>query len=769
MKILITESHLKKIKKYIISEEIDITEVAWETDKVKKITQGQIPLTPTVVKMLFGEPRKISAFHVTNEKNVDNIKNIIGKRSSISVFQYFSEEYLKNMRGVQTNGGVIMKVEGILDYVSSKDIFSTVDQSLTRRWIDSNLLSPYLYSTIKLFVQENEEHIRSNEFLKKYMNLIYQTLNKYKSEIKESIIQSVLTNPGWGDWNELLVRNIRVKEVVWKPSRVYGFCKTDQREKCKNIIQEFSRKIRSLSPERVIEIGDNENDELINWFKTSGGYTNINDFSNNFFNDKTDILKGTKEYFREKLKQVKDPNMLPQIFDEFIKSDFNFNLLIYSIDEMENKPMIIEYMLKTDVILNKLNGDSISIILRDNENRKKYTNIILNNKNISDNVIFVLLSKTDDFKETYNRLGKRGFNFISNLNKYDLSIFLKMNNRHIEDTFEILLGNEKFLTTLTNENIIHLFQRHPNKVELYKFLSEIGKMNQFIEFVTSNNNQLGEIITGNAELFKLLIRDEFFIRILPERAKSLIILRLRLIRNAEEILNSLMENEEFIKKLTFDDIKDIFNGRNMDFNNFINQLIKRDFIPNYNIIINFFRFSNDSELIFKTYKKNIISHLTGVYKREFMTELLSSSLDPYKTIDLFLNDEDIINVINSDLIIMMLKKDKRKVNYVLDTPKLTEKLEPVAYVQLMTEKIVNIPTILEKHDVSFFVYLYNNTPSFFGSMLYNHMYISKKMYEDLLNSKESDGISDDVKNMINKHDEIIKSIESTEKFKSSKS
>ena len=93
----------------LISEEL-LDEVKWVTNKEGKLKRGEIPLTPSIVKRMFGEPRVLEAFHVTDLDNVFDITKIVGKRNSISAFKFFSEDNIKVARGIQTQGGVVVKI-----------------------------------------------------------------------------------------------------------------------------------------------------------------------------------------------------------------------------------------------------------------------------------------------------------------------------------------------------------------------------------------------------------------------------------------------------------------------------------------------------------------------------------------------------------------------------------------------------------------------------------------------------------------------------------
>jgi len=262
----------KGIEMFLSENEQELDEVAWVTSKNDKINQGYIPLTPSIVKQIFGEPQRIETFHVTDEQNIDQIKKIIGKRNSISTFKYFSENYISALNGVKTTGGIVLKLEGVLDFASSDDIFSTVDDSLTRRWIRSSLLSQNLSNEVP------KNGISNISQFKSYMSKIYELLDKHKDEIKNNLVNLVL-NGRSGDWNELLVRNIKIKNIAWKPTKVFSQCFNKENEECVKLIDNLKNKLSEISP-NVDTIFENK--ELINWFQKNGGFTSIEEFKKNY-------------------------------------------------------------------------------------------------------------------------------------------------------------------------------------------------------------------------------------------------------------------------------------------------------------------------------------------------------------------------------------------------------------------------------------------------------------------------------------------------------
>jgi hypothetical protein len=270
----------------LISEEL-LDEVKWVTNKNDKLRNGDIPLTPSIVKRLFDKPRVIEAFHVTDLDNVFDITKIIGKRNSISAFKYFSESNIRSARGIQTQGGIVLKIGGIMDIMGSDDIMSSVDTSVNRRWISASKLSKRLYddlinyfSTFKF--NDNPSDVRT------YMTHMFQLFDKYHDEIQDNLIRMVFGSTFDNGWNELLVKNVRVLSLAWYPNKAMDHYDTDEeREEATN---EIIEKLKTLTPNVYTFYDD---DDMVEWFKENGGHIELDNFRKAEFGNykKEDLMK----------------------------------------------------------------------------------------------------------------------------------------------------------------------------------------------------------------------------------------------------------------------------------------------------------------------------------------------------------------------------------------------------------------------------------------------------------------------------------------------
>jgi hypothetical protein len=312
--------------------------------------------------------------------------------------------------------------------------------------------------------------LNTNEGLKEYMKILYKLIESKKSEIKQNFFLKKILSDGenFGDWNELLVRNIRVKEVVWKPSRVYGFCKTDQREQCKNLIQEFSRKLRSLSPERVIEIGDDEDDKLINWYKENGGYTNKTDFFNNVENYAPEIVKNSLYYFVKKLNNTSDINEFRNIIDEILKLNFSSEWIKYIIKNVQNKKAVFTLLMSNEkVVQNVILDDLYSMYNELKLGSNTFVSMLFENKTFLSNI------NMEDFYRFVN-----SFNNIDDRLLYDISRYIVNDPNLIKQLSIITL--EKIFYVM--ENYFYENEKNINNLtELKENLSKVFLQN--IEFI----------------------------------------------------------------------------------------------------------------------------------------------------------------------------------------------------------------------------------------------------------------------------------------------
>ena len=210
-----------------------------------------IPLTPSVVEKALGKKIPVKSFHITGPDGIRQLKNVLGRKKSISTFtQTHESEALAKGRGVQTGmGGIICYVEGHLLAQRSMDFDTTPDKQ-GRRWVSSfhvfdkdkmiwtNALKAskvdfdsidgkmgkierdykdkwiegdIKYDEYKAKVKEEQGPLVA-KYVKDFIDVANKTLIKNKKIFKKSLIDSdVNKKSAW--WNEILVYDTKIIDM----------------------------------------------------------------------------------------------------------------------------------------------------------------------------------------------------------------------------------------------------------------------------------------------------------------------------------------------------------------------------------------------------------------------------------------------------------------------------------------------------------------------------------------------------------------------------
>lgn len=257
-----------------------------------------IPLTPAVVEKALGKKIPVKSFHITGPDGIRQLKNVLGRKKSISTFTATHEdESLAKGRGVQTGmGGVICYVEGHLLAQRSMDFDTTPDKQ-GRRWVSafhvfdkkpeiwakalkaskvdfdsidgklSNIERDYKdkwiegdirYDDYKAKVKEEQGPIVA-KYVKDFIDVANKTLIKNKKIFKKSLIDSkVNKRTAW--WNEIVVYNTKIIDMF-----------VMQRVLDKNTLAkvEIEKLLSTASGDKPITIGTPA--QFRKWFKERKG------------------------------------------------------------------------------------------------------------------------------------------------------------------------------------------------------------------------------------------------------------------------------------------------------------------------------------------------------------------------------------------------------------------------------------------------------------------------------------------------------------------
>lgn len=282
-KIIITEEQLK----LVIQERLDMKKVAWYNPSFLYAIRQHIPLTPKIVKALYEDNyKRINAFHMTDIGKINNFKSIVGTKKTISTFTNIDDFSLKS--GIQTSGDLILQVTGDLVLNSNYDIMSMPDES-GRRWIDSGSL----YN-----IQNREKTIAWEDLINEKwgnaINIIKKTLTDYKYEkitkIPEQVVGKIneymkwyipeaenffienieylknsLNEKGNSDWNEILLKNIQIKDAIIKEYNV----ETNYQPENRKTVSDIKNELKKLTNGNIFMA--KTEDDVVNFILKRGG------------------------------------------------------------------------------------------------------------------------------------------------------------------------------------------------------------------------------------------------------------------------------------------------------------------------------------------------------------------------------------------------------------------------------------------------------------------------------------------------------------------
>jgi len=286
MKLHVTESQLKLI------EQQQLNELKWLANVQSHIVRMDIPLTPSLVNYIWGKQR-VTTFHVGDVHGIDDMSKIVGTRKSLSTFRFMDKELLEDMKGIQTEGGIIYQIEGDLQFDSPVDILSGPDES-GRRWVVLHILP----ENLKLkFYHEFKNHNSFNEInepkdLISYYRWIDGFIKTHAKEIREYFTDIKKHREGkLNSWNETVVNNIQIKDILWREN-VVNFLETwETTEQKINVIQEIGIKLNSIATGIVYlsDGGDRFGFRDINpvrWIQKRGGLTDFKKYVKKFHIDR---------------------------------------------------------------------------------------------------------------------------------------------------------------------------------------------------------------------------------------------------------------------------------------------------------------------------------------------------------------------------------------------------------------------------------------------------------------------------------------------------
>jgi hypothetical protein len=286
---------MKKIMSWKIFESYYMNEsnVPKWTDSYKMHINHSIPLTPTITKLIFEGKRSV-AFHISDIDHNKDVMSLEGTKKPISCFTYYKDMETTKITP-HTKGGVVYLLEGDLFFSLNKDSMSIPDES-GRRWISSSNFPSKFQNELFEWRGKNSmptDYYSKKEYyiyLKKYIPFIEGLVKKYVEEIRRfcNLYWSDSEGEKEDDYNEIVLSNIKVKEVLLNKDVIIGYDSdmpalyddnsNFEDTQLNQIIDEWEKK--SIK----VVIAENK-DEVLKWFHKNGGIT-----------DRYEFIKGKEAY-----------------------------------------------------------------------------------------------------------------------------------------------------------------------------------------------------------------------------------------------------------------------------------------------------------------------------------------------------------------------------------------------------------------------------------------------------------------------------------------
>jgi hypothetical protein len=86
----------------------------------------------------------------------------------------------------------------------------------------------------------------------------------------------LIKDPKWGHWNEVLVSNVKINDILWNPNVAIRNMYAYDQKKYLKLIEEVGVKLNNMAPGNVYL--KEKNDEITQWFKDRGGFDDIKDY-----------------------------------------------------------------------------------------------------------------------------------------------------------------------------------------------------------------------------------------------------------------------------------------------------------------------------------------------------------------------------------------------------------------------------------------------------------------------------------------------------------
>jgi len=424
MNIVITESAfyelLEREKRRIrISRNSDT--VKWLDSFQGLISSRYVPFTNKIIKELHGGEVNMQSFHVTDFNKLKQFLNLLGKENALSSFKYMNKDTLGEMRGIQTEGGIMFLLNGVTVFNAPTDIMSKPDE-FGRRWIHANYFGENIESKISNLLLDNKKYYKSSEYINEIINqkiksgkisssdvekekirLVFRLLVQYQEDCYE-IIKKYSDEPyiyQFQDdtrfsysWSESLIQKVKIEKVLIGLFRLNNFenYKNIKRknidaitENDKLLVKKFEKQIdyykdilKNYINEDKIYMAYHQND-VLKFVEDNGGYSDLEKY------------KEKEKIVFEKLSDLQKRKIVQQKLSRhtiLTDSEFKYLNREYKIKYIEYKPILSinqfksldDELIKLYIIkLRNITGEQFNFL--NDELQSYYIDILMIDKN----------------------------------------------------------------------------------------------------------------------------------------------------------------------------------------------------------------------------------------------------------------------------------------------------------------------------------------------------------------------------------------------------
>ena len=144
-----------------------------------------IPLTTEMIKRIMGTPR-IKAYHITDSKGFQRLQNLQGRKAQISCFTKI-QDLSGQMNGVETAGGVLVKLDADEILHTSFDSYSVVDNG-GRRWVSTEEMPGVIHTKISNLKEKIiERHLQNRRNIKTW-------IERHDVKIHDDMVKRISSN-----------------------------------------------------------------------------------------------------------------------------------------------------------------------------------------------------------------------------------------------------------------------------------------------------------------------------------------------------------------------------------------------------------------------------------------------------------------------------------------------------------------------------------------------------------------------------------------------